>query len=239
MVTVKKCLISILLISGILLLTSCNSVLVDLDTPKSEELSSKYTYYSDSMNTIRGKMGITPEQADEVFIVLSSCGLDSKISSISGKDGSYTVWWGANSLDVKIDNGVVSEISSGKDILYPEYKKYNILLDCDVKISDVKSGSGDIIGQRAYISVLKSQLKEITEDNYKEFVETVVKSDKYKGFNYFTIKCDDDTGLLFSSCSDDIVTYGEIDDDDTISKSIGFICLGKDGTYTYEKASDK
>lgn len=49
-------------------------------------------------------MQITPEQADDVFVALVSCGLDSKIST-------------------------VSEISDGKNILYPEYKQYNFLTE--------------------------------------------------------------------------------------------------------------
>ena len=50
------------------------------------------------MNTIRADMKITPEQADEVFIVLTSCGLDSKITSISESKGAYTVYYGGSSL---------------------------------------------------------------------------------------------------------------------------------------------
>ena len=56
-------------------LSACGGALVDLDTPKSEELTAQYDFYPDAMNTIRADMKITPEQADEVFIVLTSCGL--------------------------------------------------------------------------------------------------------------------------------------------------------------------
>ena len=61
-------------------------MLVDLETPKSAELSAQYDFYSDSMNTIRNRMGITPEQADEVFIALIDSGLDGKITLITKKD---------------------------------------------------------------------------------------------------------------------------------------------------------
>lgn len=175
--------LSLVLAAGLALsLCACGDVLVDLDTPKSGELSAQYDFYPDSMNTIRADMQITPEQADDVFIALVSCGLDGKISTVSETDGVYKVRWGTNTLEVKMnDDGTVSEISDGKNILYPEYKQYNFLLDCDVKTADVKSGSGDVIGQRAFVSVLKSQLAELTAENFAEFTETVVKD---SGYNY-------------------------------------------------------
>lgn len=220
-------------------LAGCGGVLVDLDTPKSEELTAQYDFYPDSMNTIRADMQITPEQADEVFIALVSCGLDGKIGTISETDGVYKVRWGTNTLDVTMNSdGTVSEISNGKDVLYPEYQQHNFLLDCAVKTADVHSGSGDVIGQRAYISVLKSQLLTLTAENFKEYAETVVTSDEYKDFNYFTIKCDDGTGIHFSGGSAVIVSYGIIDGDneDMLSETIGYIKLNDDGAYTYEQA---
>lgn len=220
-------------------LAGCGGVLVDLDTPKSEELTAQYDFYPDSMNTIRADMQITPEQADEVFIALVSCGLDGKIGTISETDGVYKVRWGTNTLEVTMNSdGTVSEISDGKDVLYPEYQQYNFLLDCAVKTADVHSGSGDVIGQRAYISVLKSQLLTLTAENFKEYAETVVTSDEYKDFNYFTIKCDDGTGIHFSGGSAVIVSYGIIDgeNEDMLSETIGYIKLNDDGAYTYEQA---
>lgn len=233
-----KKLVSLLIAAGLAVsLAGCGGALVDLNTPKSEELSAKYDYYSDSMNTIRGQMSITPEQADEVFIALVSCGLDGKISTVSESDGVYKVRWGTNALEVTMnDDGTVSEIGDGTDILYPEFKQYNFLLDYDVKTADVKSGSGDVIGQYAYISIIKSKLKEVTEDNFIEFVETVVKNDEYKDFNYILIKCDDGTGILFSEKNALINQYGELNDDDMIEKTIGYINQGADGSYTYEQA---
>jgi len=215
-------------------LAGCGNVLVDLDTPKSEELSAQYDFYPDSMNTIRADMGITPEQADEVFIALAACGLDGKISTISESDGSYKVRWGTNSLYVTMnDDGTVAEIGDGKDVLYPEYKQYNFLLDCKVKTEDVKSGSGDVIGQRAYISILKSELVDLTAENFAEFAETVVKD---SGYNWFTIKCDDGTGIVFPGSMYYVGDYGKLDDDGAILESYGTITLDESGSYTYEQA---
>lgn len=79
-----KRVLSLILAAGLALsLSACGDVLVDLDTPKSSELSAQYDFYPDSMNTIRADMQITPEQADDVFIALVSCGLDGKISTVS------------------------------------------------------------------------------------------------------------------------------------------------------------
>ncbi|MEY8576334.1 hypothetical protein AALD01_18665 [Oscillospiraceae bacterium 21-37] len=78
-----KRVLSLILAAGLALsLSACGDVLVDLDTPKSSELSAQYDFYPDSMNTIRADMQITPEQADDVFIALVSCGLDGKISTV-------------------------------------------------------------------------------------------------------------------------------------------------------------
>ena len=191
-------------------LAGCGGVLVDLDTPKSAELSAQYEYYPDSMNLIRAEMEITPEQADEVFIALAACGLDGEISTISETDGVYKVRWGLNTLEVTMnDDGTVAEIGDGTDILYPEYKQFNFLLDLDVKTEDVKSGNGDVIGERAYVSTLKSKLAEITAENLMEFADTVVYE---SGYYWFTIKCDDGTGIMFAGCDTLFPSYGVLDD---------------------------
>lgn len=214
-------------------LSGCGDVLVDLDTPKSEELSGQYDFYPDSMNTIRADMGITPEQADEVFIVLVSCGLDEKITSIFENSGVYTVNYGGDSLDVTLTDGVVETVCSGRDTLYPEFSKHNILMDYDLIVKDVKSGSGEKIGEYAYIRIMKSQLEEITEENYAEFAETVVKD---SGYNWVAIMCDDGTGICFPGSMYYVAQYGKQDSDGGILEVYGDITLNDDGGYTYEKA---
>lgn len=115
----KKVLSFLLAAIIVFALSACSTV--DLNTPKSEELAEKYDYYSDSMNVIRSEMHISPEQADEVFIVLSSVGLDEKITYIfKNADSTYKVWWGLTSVDVTIEDGVVSQIKNGSKSLYPE-----------------------------------------------------------------------------------------------------------------------
>nr|DAE64169.1 MAG TPA: outer membrane protein assembly factor [Caudoviricetes sp.] len=106
-----------------ILLSACGSV-SNSSTPKSSELSSEYSYYQDCIKPLCSVMGITHEEADEVFIILSSCGVDEKITyvfkNVSGNDTYYTVWYGSHSLKVYLKGSVVDKVLSswGKKI-YP------------------------------------------------------------------------------------------------------------------------
>lgn len=217
-------------------LTACDGALVDLNTPKSSELSSQYDFYGDSMNDIRSSMGITPEQADEVFIALASCGLNGKVTKISDqKDGEtayYQVWQGGTSYDVYLQSGAVEKIMQGKDTLYPEVQKHNVLMDYDLTVKEVKSGDGSVIGQRAYIRIMKSQLQEITSENFVEFVESRVRD---SGYNWVSIICDDGTGICFPGSMVQVADYGKLDDDGSILESYGTIALEEDGAYSYSE----
>ncbi len=137
----KKVLSLVLAATLAVSLSACGGALVDLDTPKSEELTAQYDFYPDAMNTIRADMKITPEQADEVFIVLTSCGLDGNITSISESKGAYTVYYGGSSLDVTLSDGAVETVYSGRDMLYPEYRKHNVLMDYDLTVKEPDAGS--------------------------------------------------------------------------------------------------
>ena len=231
-----KKLFSLILAAGLILsLAACGAV-VDYDTPKSEELSAAYDFYTDSQRSLASGMAITPEQADEVFIVLVSCGMDGKVSNVTrkqGDDGHCTVntVTSFTAYDVYYTDGVVDRVEKGGKELYPEM--YNILLDCKVKTADVMNGFGtDVIGQRAYIDILKSDLLTVSEEDYKEFVETVVKD---SGYNYVSITCEDGTGIVFPGSLSLIAIYGELDKDGSILESKGDILLQEDGTYLYEE----
>lgn len=128
-----------------------------------------------------------------------------------------------------VNNSAVSSSDNEKDKLSSD----NILLNCKVKKEDMKNAFGEVIGKYAYINILKSELKDITEDNLKEFAETVIASDEYKTYNYFAVKCDDETGLLFSGGSAVSIIYGKFNDDNMIEDTIGFIMLDNDGHYSY------
>jgi len=105
-----------------LFLAGCGSVVSDFDTPKSEDLSKQYDYYRDSQSSLASGMGITPEQSDEAFIVLVSCGLDSKVTDVSrkmGDDGHCTVLSGASTFDVYYTDGVIDRVERGGKEVYP------------------------------------------------------------------------------------------------------------------------
>ena len=182
-------------------------------------------------------MAITPEQADEVFLVLISCGMDGKVSSVTrkaGDEGHCTVsaLGSLGAFDVYYTDGVVDRVEKGGKELYPEM--YNVLLDCKVKVADVKNGLGtDVIGQRAYIDILKSQLVAVSEDDYKEFVETVVKD---SGYNWFSIMCEDGTGITFPGSMYFVGEYGKQDKDGSILEKFGTISIQEGETYLYEES---
>ena len=105
-------------------LAGCGGVLVDYETPKSEELSTQYDFYSDSQRELSSGMAITPEQADEVFLVLVSCGMDGKVSSVTrkaGDEGHCTVsaLGSLGAFDVYYMDGVVDRVEKGGKELYP------------------------------------------------------------------------------------------------------------------------
>lgn len=222
------------MIGGILLvslLSGCASSKA-YDTPKSEELTAQYEFYPDAQKALSSGMEITPEQADEVFLILTACGLDAEISEISEKDGVYTIVFDDTSLDITLTDGAVETVSSKKEVLY----QHNILMNYEVQTGDVKSGIGDKkLGEYAYISMKKSDLQSITEENYKEFAETVVKD---SGYNWVAILCDDGTGICFPGSMSYVATYGAQDTDGTILEAYGTITLNENGGYTYEEAEN-
>ena len=90
----------------------------------------------------------------------------------------------------------------------------------------MKTGSGDKIGEYAYIRITKAQLQAITEENYKECVETVVKD---SGYNWVAILCDDGTGMCFPGSMYYVGTYGKQDTDGSILEDYGAITLDENG----------
>lgn len=222
---------SVLLLSA----AGCGSILVDTNTPKSSELSGKYDFYEKAANTIRVDMKITPEQADEVFIALVQSGLDGKINTISesGKDDSryYKVYASNGDYKVYLKDGIVEKIMQDMDILYPEFKKYNVLTEHGLIVKDIKKNDL-VVGKYAYVSVTKDQLSEITADNFKEFVSERVDG---SGYNWVSIICNDDTGICFAGSSTLAASYGKVDSDGKVVEEISQIILKEDGTYSLPK----
>lgn len=102
-----------------LLLCSCG-VLVDTDTPKSAELSEKYSFYENSVAAIRSGCNVSPEEADEIFLVLvNDCGVDKEITVTPYVNAPYSVKYGSKTLSMTLDGSNVSEVFDGENQIYP------------------------------------------------------------------------------------------------------------------------
>lgn len=106
------------------------------------------------------------------------------------------------------------------------------LMNATVFKADVYNGiKTEVIGERAYIIFPKEFLRNITEKDYSEFINSNVKG---KNYNWFSIICDDGTGIHFASSFSDLGTYGKLNNEGGITDALGFIYENKSGGYTYE-----
>lgn len=110
----------------------------------------------------------------------------------------------------------------------------NPLMNADVQVGDVMNGTKtEKIGEWAEIRISKEVLKKVTQEQYAEFCESVVKD---SGYNWFTIICEDGTGIQFAGSVHTVATYGNLDNEGCITETIGTIMMGIDGIYTYTEA---
>ncbi len=113
----KLCFIAALLLC--FSLCSCG-VLVDTNTPKSAELSEKYSFYENSVASIRGGCHVSPEEADEIFLVLvNDCGVDKEVTVTPYANAPYSVKYGSKTLSMTLDGSSVSEVFDGESRIYP------------------------------------------------------------------------------------------------------------------------
>ena len=113
----KLCFIAALLLC--FSLCACG-VLVDTDTPKSAELSGKYSFYENSVASIRGGCNVSPEEADEIFLVLvNDCGVDKEVTVTPYANAPYSVKYGSKTLSMTLDGGTVSEVFDGDKQIFP------------------------------------------------------------------------------------------------------------------------
>ena len=117
----KKILSLVLAAVLVFSLAGCGAV-ADFDTPKSEALAAQYDFYRDSQRALASGMAITPEQADDVFLVLVSCGMEKAVSNVNrkaGDDGHCAVWSGSAIFDVYYSDGKVDRVERAGKELYP------------------------------------------------------------------------------------------------------------------------
>lgn len=105
------------------------------------------------------------------------------------------------------------------------------LMNAVVMTADVYNGSNtQIIGQRAFITIPKEVLKQISEKGYVNFLNAKVKD---SGYNWFSIICDDGTGICFAGSFTGLGTYGKINNEGSVTETIGNISVTENG-YEYE-----
>lgn len=78
----------------------------------------------------------------------------------------------------------------------------------------------------AYIEVDKDILRAITEEEYRAFSEEIVKN---SGYNWFTIKCGDGTGIVYAGSFYACAVYGKLDADGCIEEPYRYIYLTDEG----------
>lgn len=109
----------------------------------------------------------------------------------------------------------------------------NPLMNADIIVADVMNGTNtEKLGERAEIRVSKEVLKEVTQEQFAEFCNEVVKD---SGYNWFTISCEDGTGIQFAGSVSYVSTYGTLDNDGCIEDPIGTIMVQEGGTYSYSE----
>ena len=80
--------------------------------------------------------------------------------------------------------------------------------------------SGSPAGERAYIQISKSALKETTEKQFRSFMNDVVLD---KDYILFTIVCEDGTGIVIEPQDGPSVTYGYINQNGQITEIFGTV----------------
>jgi hypothetical protein len=112
----------------------------------------------------------------------------------------------------------------------------NPLMNLEVHTADVKTGAGDVIGTRAWVSYTRSQFDALADDQIAEFALEVVDGADY---NWFTIDFGDGTGVVFNSCSILLASLGEIDDTDALLKTEKYLSVSNDGSVKWELPSEE
>ena len=124
-----------------------------------------------------------------------------------------------------LSSGDNSSVQTGTDTSNP-------LLNAQVITAPVKSGDNSkTLGTYAYISITKDILKTVTLEQFTEFAQTVVDN---SGYNWFSIICEDGTGICFSGSDIYYPSYGKLDTDGAITDGYGDITWDFDtSSYTY------
>lgn len=84
----------------------------------------------------------------------------------------------------------------------------------------VRSGTGSAIGNYGYITVDKEAFLNIDISEYKNFLEKYISG---KHYNWFVIKFNDKTGIVFPNCFTGVSDYSRLDSTDSAIESINSV----------------
>lgn len=112
----------------------------------------------------------------------------------------------------------------------------NPLMNCEVMEADVKSGSGKVIGTRAYIEFPRKEFDKLSDEQIAEFAQEVIDGADY---NYFTIDFGDGTGVVFSGCNIVAASIGDIDETGAIVKEKQLLSVLDDGKVEIEDVEEE
>ncbi len=165
--------------------------------------------------------------------LLTACGSSEETSSSLSEAETTTVADEAEPLSE------TPEAAEAPESTEPESNSadLNSILGYPVHFADVTNGFGtDTIGERAYIEIPKNELENMNEEEYSDLCTYVEGLDN----TWFTVVCDDGTGLVFAGCSSIVATYGQLDDSGRIDVGIGDIINSGDSiTYTVSQADSE
>ena len=128
-----------------------------------------------------------------------------------------------SSIDAELLSSLNRNMLSAEDnsSVQSDADSSNPLLNAQVVTATVKSGDNSkTLGTYAYISIAKDILKTVTLEQFTEFAQTVVDN---SGYNWFSIICEDGTGICFSGSDIYYPSYGKLDTDGAITDGYGDI----------------
>ena len=119
-----------------------------------------------------------------------------------------------------------NESTSNSDSVSPDSPFSNKMIN---KV-DINDQNGTKITTRAFVEVSKSEAENISEEDFVQFLNIYVKTSVY---SWFTIKFDDNTGIVFNGNWIKTAAYGELDENGFIKNVYGRIILTESGKYIY------
>lgn len=168
--------------------------------------------------------------------IIAMCGLKYAGRMADGfKDGSgAAVAQKAAAEAKKAENEQRKEDARQTEQVAYEASKAESLQSIPEEVFNVTSADGEKLGEWAELSIPKSALKETTAEQFAAFCKERVEGG---GYNWYTVACDDGTGIQFNGCFTGSATYGKIDNEGCVVETLGYITLGANG-YEYKGAAE-